>query len=146
MDQSADCREFYHKRAQQPKNQKNNDNRFKHEVPQKNSGENAQSQVRFITLGVPDAKRNRIVTVAVCATATDGDEHRSSLAERLGKLIGVFFRLFLRNPIVLLDRPSELIAFARDFGQFVIGELAPLLLDLANDLLPISRDLIPIHD
>jgi hypothetical protein len=37
-----------------------------------------------------------------------------------------------------------LIAFAIDGGQVVVGELAPLLFDLAFDLLPVSFNTVPV--
>jgi len=49
-------------------------------------------------------------------------KHESSLAERLGKIIGVFFRLFLRDPIMMLERSGELVTFAGDGDKLIIGE------------------------
>ena len=69
-----------------------------------------------------------------------------SFAEGLGELIGVFIRLFLGNSVMLLERAGELVVFAGDGGQLIIGELAPLLLDFARELFPVARDLIPVHD
>src|SRR5882724_4654816 len=44
-----------------------------------------------------------------------------------------------------LDLAFELVALAANEIQIVVGQLAPLLFDLAFDLLPISFHAIPIH-
>jgi hypothetical protein len=53
--------------------------------------------------------------------------------------------LVLRNAIALLETAGELLALALDHVEVVIGELAPLLLNLAFELLPVSFNAIPIH-
>src|SRR5215207_3518634 len=50
--------------------------------------------------------------------------------------------LILLIPVTLLDLAFELIAAAVDHVQIVIGELAPLLFDVAFELLPVP---FPIH-
>src|SRR5688572_32371811 len=54
--------------------------------------------------------------------------------------------LILRVAIALLNLAFELIALAVDLGQIIIGEFAPLLLDLAGELFPVTLDAIPIHE
>src|SRR5262245_53415615 len=45
-----------------------------------------------------------------------------------------------------LQPPDELIPPAGGLVQVVVGQVAPLLLDLPLELLPIALDLIPVHD
>jgi hypothetical protein len=47
--------------------------------------------------------------------------------------------------VALLDLPFQLLALSVDHGEVVIRELAPLLLDLAGELLSVTFDAIPIH-
>src|ERR1700691_2385230 len=47
--------------------------------------------------------------------------------------------------IALLDLAFELVALSVDGGQIVVGELTPLLFDLAFGLLPISFNAVPVH-
>jgi hypothetical protein len=54
--------------------------------------------------------------------------------------------LILRDPITLLNYSFQLIATTGDSVQIVVGEVAPLLFDLAFELLPVSFNSIPIHD
>ena len=54
--------------------------------------------------------------------------------------------LILGHAVALLQLALELIALAVDGGEVVVGELAPLLLDLARQLFPITLDAILIHD
>src|SRR5215203_2339545 len=53
--------------------------------------------------------------------------------------------LVLLIPVTLLDLAFELIAAAVDHVQIVIGELAPLLFDVALELLPVPFHSVPIH-
>src|SRR5690606_33570070 len=45
-----------------------------------------------------------------------------------------------------LDASEQLVALAGDDIELVVGEFAPLLLDLAFQLLPVSFDNVPVHD
>src|SRR5215467_8386757 len=47
--------------------------------------------------------------------------------------------------VALLDQTFKLFALSVDLSQIVLGELAPLLFDLALDLFPISFDAVPVH-
>ena len=60
-------------------------------------------------------------------------------------IIDFFFRLIFGIAITLLKTAFELILLARDDIEIIVGQLAPLLLDLAFHLLPISFDAVPIH-
>jgi hypothetical protein len=61
------------------------------------------------------------------------------------ELLHLLFGFFLLDAVALLDTPDELVALAFDTGQIVIGQLAPLFLDLALELIPIALGRIPIH-
>jgi hypothetical protein len=54
-------------------------------------------------------------------------------------------RLILGVAVPRLDLAFELFSIAIDLGELIIGELPPLRLDLARELLPVSFDRIPIH-
>src|SRR5262245_3951280 len=47
--------------------------------------------------------------------------------------------------VALLQAAGEFLAPALNNVQVIVGELAPLLLGLAFELLPVSFDAIPIH-
>ena len=55
------------------------------------------------------------------------------------------FGFVFGDPVVFLDLADELVAAAGDCVQMVVGELAPLLLDLAFYLLPVAFDAIPVR-
>src|SRR5436190_15825511 len=59
--------------------------------------------------------------------------------------IDLLLRLVLGDAIALLDAADELVLLAVDDGKIVLGQLAPLLLDLAGDLLPVAFNAIPVH-
>jgi len=61
-------------------------------------------------------------------------------------VVNVLLDLILGEAITLLDLSFELIAAAVYGGEVIVGEFAPLLLDLTCDLLPISFNAIPVHD
>src|SRR5271169_1270358 len=63
----------------------------------------------------------------------------------LEPVVNVLAHAVLGEAVALLDLAFELIALAVDQGQIVVGELAPLLLDLALGLFPVSFDTVPIH-
>jgi hypothetical protein len=60
--------------------------------------------------------------------------------------IDVFPDLVLRDPVPFLDYSFQLIAMTLDFVQVVVGEITPLLFDLAFELFPVTFDAIPVHD
>jgi hypothetical protein len=53
--------------------------------------------------------------------------------------------LILVLAVTFLDDAKEFGALAVDDVEIVIGQLAPLLLSFALELLPVAFDLIPIH-
>jgi hypothetical protein len=61
-------------------------------------------------------------------------------------VFNVLLDLILGEAITLLDLSFELIAATVYGGEVIVGELAPLLLDLAGNLLPVSFNAIPVHD
>src|ERR1700730_10728712 len=60
--------------------------------------------------------------------------------------VDLTLRLILGDAVAFLDAADELVLLAADDSQVVLGQLAPLLLHLAGELLPIAFDAIPIHD
>ena len=54
--------------------------------------------------------------------------------------------LVLGNAVSLLDPTNQLDATALDEIKVIIRELAPLLLNLATELLPIAFDSVPIRE
>ena len=54
-------------------------------------------------------------------------------------------RVIPADAVAFLDFADQLIAFAGDDVQVVVGELAPLLLDLALDLFLVSFNAVPVH-
>jgi hypothetical protein len=61
-------------------------------------------------------------------------------------LIDVFLYLVLGMAVDLLNLGFELLALAPQFGNLLLGQLVPLFLDRARELLPVIFDMIPIHD
>src|SRR3954469_1506902 len=61
-------------------------------------------------------------------------------------VVDVLANLVLGDAVPLLDLALKLVALAAHDIEIVVGQLAPLLLDLAFDLLPVSFDAIPIHE
>src|SRR4029077_19352679 len=64
---------------------------------------------------------------------------------RLQPVVDVFAHHVFGQAIALLYFAFELVALAVDLGKIVVGELTPLLLDLAFGLLPVSFDAVPVH-
>src|SRR6516162_857458 len=59
--------------------------------------------------------------------------------------IDVLAHLISGETVALLDYTLKLFALSVDHLKIVIGELAPLLFDLALSLFPISFDAVPVH-
>ena len=51
----------------------------------------------------------------------------------------------LGDTVALLNPPEQLLALAGDHVDVVVGELAPLFLDLARQLFPGAFDTIVVH-
>lgn len=60
-------------------------------------------------------------------------------------VVDVFLGLVLRIAIALLDFALQLLALAIDDIKIVVGEFAPLLLNLALHLFPVTFYAVPIH-
>ena len=60
-------------------------------------------------------------------------------------LVGFLLGFLSGETIPFLQLARELVAFAGDVFEVVVGELAPFLLDSSLQLLPISFELIPVH-
>src|SRR5688500_7175578 len=72
-------------------------------------------------------------------TATCGSLHPVDPA------IDLALCLVLGDAVALLDAANQLVLLAVDDRNVVLGQLAPLLLDLAGELLPVAFNAIPIH-
>src|SRR5271168_4387090 len=70
---------------------------------------------------------------------------RPKLLHRVQPIVDVLARPVLCQAVTFVNFAFELIALAIDLGKIVVGELAPLLLDLSFSLLPISFHAVPIH-
>src|SRR6266536_2168683 len=55
------------------------------------------------------------------------------------------FRLLARISVALTDDPGELVELALGHGQVIIGQLAPLFLHLAPELLPLPGNDVAVH-
>src|SRR5690606_9163480 len=60
-------------------------------------------------------------------------------------VVDILAGLVLCVAIALLDFPFQLIEFAIDLVEVVVGQFAPLFLDLALDLFPVTFNAIPVH-
>src|SRR5690606_5112221 len=60
-------------------------------------------------------------------------------------LVEAALRLVAAVTVALLDAPDELVVVALGHRQVVVGELAPLLLDVALELLPVALQDVPVH-
>lgn len=64
----------------------------------------------------------------------------------LAEFLRLSFGFLFSQAVSLLELPSELFAVAFELLQVIIRELAPLLFDLALDLLPHASGPITIHN
>ena len=62
----------------------------------------------------------------------------------ISPLVNLSVGLFLGEAIFLLEFSSQNVPAAIDLQEFVIRQLAPLLLDFAAELLPLASDLFPL--
>ena len=60
-------------------------------------------------------------------------------------LLDLTLGLILGDSVTLLDATNQLVLLAVDDREIIVGQLAPLLLHLAGDLLSIAFDAIPVH-
>src|SRR5262245_41165124 len=67
------------------------------------------------------------------------------LSDILQPGVDFLLSLVLGVTVTLLQTSGEFLALALDDVEIVVGELAPLLLGLALELLPVSLHAIPIH-
>src|SRR5262245_14560417 len=61
-------------------------------------------------------------------------------------VVDLLLDLILSVPVPRLDLALELLAISVNLSNVIIGQLAPLFLDLAGHLLPIALDAVPVHD
>src|SRR5262245_35453502 len=69
-----------------------------------------------------------------------------SFREIVCPFIDVLLRLLLGDAIPLLNLANQLLSFALDLIEVVVGQVAPFLFDLSLKLFPLSGNLIPIHN
>ena len=60
-------------------------------------------------------------------------------------VVNVLLDLVFGKTVAGLNFALKLLAVAIDLGNVFVSELAPLLLDLAGELLPVTFDAVPIH-
>ena len=68
-----------------------------------------------------------------------------SPALALRPLVDLLARHVPLNAVAFLNPPLQLLSLAVDEGEIVVGQLAPLLLNLALGLFPVSFNSIPVH-
>src|SRR5512140_1285798 len=85
----------------------------------------------------------------VCFLVRSFQSGSGFLVEEIGvaplECLDLAFRFVLGEPMAFLDAPEQLVALAGDHVQVVVGELAPLLLELSLDLFPIAIDTVLVH-
>ena len=57
----------------------------------------------------------------------------------------LLFRFVFSDAVGFLNLPGQVFALTCNHIQMIIGKLAPLLFDIAFELLPVSFDTIPVH-
>src|SRR5665213_2946279 len=63
----------------------------------------------------------------------------------VAKRVDLLFGLVLADAVGLLHLADQLVALAADDVELVVGELAPLFLGLALQLLPVAFDTVPVQ-
>src|SRR6185369_10380833 len=109
------------------------------------SADPAGAAVRSGTAGGHPAGAPREVSPRASAYRTGASfthllPRNSEPSEGARPAIQLALRLFLGDPVSLLDLADELVLLAGDVVEVIIRELRPLLLRLAADLLPIACD------
>src|SRR5436190_22072527 len=61
------------------------------------------------------------------------------------KSIELLLGFVASNAVTLLSCAEQLVSLAFDTIEIIIGQFAPLFLDLASKLLPIAFDSVPVH-
>jgi len=83
--------------------------------------------------------------IVLQAVACLGSRRRPGASPGAGGLVDLALGLFPGVPVPLLELAEKLVLPAGDLGDFVVGELAPLLANLARELLPVALDLVPVQ-
>src|SRR5580704_6156322 len=94
---------------------------------------------------VPAFEDNENTARRVPITARGRAYGPSPYLTRLQPVVDVLAHHVFGQAIALLDPAFELVALAVDLREIVVGELTPLLLDLAFGLLPVSFNAVPVH-
>ena len=69
----------------------------------------------------------------------------SYFLQSVDPLVGLLLGFLPGQTVPFLQLARELVAFAGDVFEVVVGELAPFLLHSSLQLFPISFELIPVH-
>src|SRR5665213_2285200 len=85
------------------------------------------------------------IGVRLTEAGDDGIGRQVVVVVTVTKCGDLFFRLVLADSVRLLHLADQLVTLATDYVELVVGELAPLFLGLALQLLPVAFDTIPIQ-
>src|SRR5262249_52739512 len=90
----------------------------------------------------------KIAELSRAATSSKREEARltETCLHIADPAVDLLLGLVFGDAVALLDLADQLDAASFDCGEIVVSELAPLLLDLAAQLLPITFDTVPVHD
>lgn len=71
---------------------------------------------------------------------------RGAIFEALEPLIDFLLNFVLGAAVPLLELTDQDLPTTGDLVEFVVGEITPLLANMALELLPVSFDGLPIHE
>src|SRR5262245_8737850 len=83
--------------------------------------------------------------VALTGSATSHPPAPALEIRSVEPIVDVLFRFILGIAISRLEQPFQLLTIAIDFGEVVVGQVAPLFFDLPGQLLPVTLNTIPVH-
>lgn len=64
---------------------------------------------------------------------------------RVLPICNLFLCFVLGDTVSFLDSADQLVTLARNHFEVIIGELSPLLFDIALELLPVTFNAVPVH-
>src|SRR3569623_1934778 len=91
----------------------------------------------------PASRRSRLPAVA--SETADGRAMEPVVLGLGLPFLDLLLGVIAGHAIAFLDLSGQLLATALDGVEIVVGELAPLFLELAFHLLPVAFDNVPIH-
>src|SRR5215472_602668 len=94
-------------------------------------------------LGLSPAPRG--IRTPALAFLRPGPARGQLVRPALGEALVLHFRLVARVAVPLLEQTENLLGSALDLVEVVVGELAPLLLDLALHLGPLAFQHVLVH-